>query len=162
MSIFVEHLRSLHAHGAWADQRLLEAALAAAVPVPAALRELAHVRGAQEVWLARIERRTPTLPVWPELTLAALETAGASVDAAWQAYLGELDAETLNRPVEYTNSAGQAFVTPLGEILLHLMTHGQYHRGKANAALRAAGAEAAGVDYILWQRERQAVSGSTG
>ena len=86
MSIVVEHLRSLHAHGEWADERLLQAAKAAATPVPESLRELAHVRGAQEVWLARIERRAPTLAVWPELTLAELEAAGASVDAAWLAF----------------------------------------------------------------------------
>lgn len=162
MSIFVEHLRSLYTHGEWADQRLLRAARGAATPVPEALRELAHVRGSQEVWLARIERRVPTLPVWPELTLAELELAGASVDAAWRLRLADLDAEALHRQVEYTSSTGRAFITPLGEILLHLMTHGQYHRGKANAALRTAGAEAAGVDYILWHRERQALAKAAG
>lgn len=56
-------------------------------------------------------------------------------------------------PVSYRNVAGEPFATPLGDILLHVMLHAQYHRGKANAALRVAG-RAAAVDYILWHRSR--------
>ena len=36
---------------------------------------------------------------------------------------------------------------------LHLLLHGQYHRGKANAAVCDAGATPVGVDYIAWHRE---------
>lgn len=161
MDIPIDYLQSLHAHGAWADGRLLEAARAAAGAPPEALREMCHVRGAQEVWLARIEGRVPALAVWPDLTLAELAVAGATVDAAWRAFLAELQPASLGQQVEYSNSAGRAFSTPLGEILLHLMTHGQYHRGKANAALRAAGADAPGLDYIMWQRERPAPAAPT-
>ncbi len=154
MHALIAHLRSLRAHGEWADRRLLDAARTAAA-APEALREMAHVRGAQEVWLARIERRTPALAVWPGLTLDELEAAGTSVDAAWRAYFAGLRPEALRQAIEYSNSTGRTFVTPLAEILLHLVTHGQYHRGKANVALRTAGAAPVGVDYILWQRERQ-------
>lgn len=146
------HLASLQRHGEWADLRLLKARGPAGAPVPEALRELAHVRGAQETWLARIEARAPTLAVWPDPPMDQLAIVGSGVDSGWRAYHQRLSAAELERRVSYTNSAGVSFTTPVVEILLHVATHGQYHRGKVNAALRAAGAEPVGVDYIMWQR----------
>ncbi len=147
---FLDHLASLRAHGEWADQRLLDAVLDA--EAPAAVRELAHVRGAQEIWLSRIEQRPATLAVWPEMTAAELAAVGASVDAAWRARFSELTEGMLAQPVSYTNMAGKTFTTPLSEILLHTMLHGHYHRGKACVALRAATGAAVSVDYMLWRR----------
>ncbi len=154
MNDFMRYLRTLRVHGEWADNRLLSAIKSADADVPQAVRELAHVRGAQEIWLSRIERRPATMPVWPEFTLSQLESAGAAVDAAMAHYFHGLQQGTLNEMFSYTNSAGLAFTTPLAEILVHVLTHGQYHRGKVNVALRAAGITPVGVDYIAWQREQ--------
>lgn len=147
---FLTYVTSLHAHGEWADRRLLEALRGAEAPV--ALRELAHVRGAQDIWLARIEQRAPSLAVWPELTVDELATVGESIDVAMRDRLATLTEPELAEPVAYRNMAGESFTTPLSEILLHLMLHGHYHRGKASVALRAATGAAVGVDYILWRR----------
>jgi uncharacterized damage-inducible protein DinB len=147
----VSHLTAMHEHGMWADRRLL--GLLQATANAAALRECAHIRGAQETWLSRIEQRTPALPVWPELSVAGLATHGDAIDAGWSSFLTALREADLDTTVTYRNSAGDTFTTPLRDILLHVMLHGQYHRGKAIAAIRGAGTELHGVDYILWQRE---------
>jgi uncharacterized damage-inducible protein DinB len=66
-----------------------------------------------------------------------------------------LDAATessLDEPVDYTNSAGQRFNTPLVDILLQVALHGQYHRGKVNLLLRQAGSEPAPTDFISFAR----------
>jgi len=131
---------------------MLAAAQAAVGDITTVLRELAHVRGAQETWLSRIEGRPPTLPVWPGLTLSDLARLGPALDAQMRQALASLTPQQLTAEISYANAEGQAFRTPLGEILLHLMLHGQYHRGKANAALRDIGAGAVGVDYIAWHR----------
>lgn len=146
---FLAHLDSLRAHGEWADQRLVKAVRDAAAPV--AVLELAHVRGAQETWLSRIEQRSPSLPVWPELSVEELVSVGASMDSAWRARFSELTERMLGLPVSYRNLAGAPHTTPLSEILLHTFLHGQYHRGKASVALRAATGAAVSVDYMLWQ-----------
>jgi uncharacterized damage-inducible protein DinB len=148
----VRHLDALRRHGEWADTRLLEALRSAPRPVPEALRELAHVRGAQEIWLSRIEGRPASLAVWPDLSLDDLAHVGPSLDIAMRRLIDSTTAGALDRMVSYTNTAGLKFSTPLGEIVLHMLMHGQYHRGKANAALRAGGAQPASVDYIAWQR----------
>jgi uncharacterized damage-inducible protein DinB len=141
----------MHEHGTWADRRLL--GMLKATTNPVALRECAHIRGAQETWLSRIERRIPALAVWPELSVAELAAHGDAIDAAWASFLAALGEGDLEVTVTYRNSAGDSFTTPLRDILLHVMLHGQYHRGKAIAAIRGAGAELQGVDYIMWQRE---------
>jgi uncharacterized damage-inducible protein DinB len=149
----IQLLQRLAAHGEWADARILAAAQCAAGDVTIVLRELAHVRGAQETWIARIEGRAAALPVWPTLTASELAEVGPALDARLRRLIAALTPPMLERDVAYTNSAGRTFSTPLGEILLQVLTHGPYHRGKANAALRAIGAEPVSVDYIAWQRE---------
>lgn len=149
------YLQRLGEHGAWADARLLAAAGAAGSDPATVVRELAHVRAAQEIWLARVEGRTPTLPIWPEMTLAELATTGQALDAVLARLLRALTPGDLARDITYANSSGREFRTPLGDLLLHLFTHGQYHRGKANAALHAMGAETVNVDFITWHRESQ-------
>lgn len=149
----LNYLTKLAAHGAWADARLVTAAQRATGEVAPVLRELGHIRGAQEIWMSRIAGRAPTIAVWPALTADELARLGPTLDTALLALLGSLSVPDLERVIRYTNSTGTTFDTPLGEVLLHLLTHGQYHRGKANALLRAAGAEAVNVDVITWLRE---------
>jgi uncharacterized damage-inducible protein DinB len=146
----------------WADARLLQAARKVAAPPDVLVRELAHVRGAQETWLARLQGRAATLAVWPTLTFAELERVGWELDRALDELLQDLTDVGLGRRVSYTNSAGRPFTTPVEDILVHLFLHGQYHRGKANAALRGAGAEPSGVDFIMWQREDDLATRGTG
>lgn len=153
------HLERLYDHGAWADARLLAAIRSAPVAVPEALREAAHVRGAQEVWLARIEARAPSLAIWPELDVAGLASEGARLDAAWAELVAELDEDRLAQPVTSTNSRGVVSTSPVEDIALHVAAHGHYHRGKANAALRAAGATPAPLDFIYWRRQLAAETG---
>lgn len=148
----VAHLTSLRQHGEWADRRLLEALRSAPQPIPEALRELCHVRGAQEIWLSRVEQRSPTLPIWPALSIDELGEIGRSLDQAWRGFIEQLRDPGLSEPISYVTSGGEPFTTPVGEILLHMLTHGQYHRGKANAALRAVRAVPPSVDYIVWTR----------
>ncbi len=130
---------------------MLAAVEAAPFDTAGALRELSHVRGAQEIWLTRLEGTTPAIPAWPAWGAAELADASSSLDARLRAVIDALTLDALARPVQYRNLAGVPHETALGDILLHLMMHGQYHRGRANIALKAAGRDAVGVDYMLWK-----------
>ena len=149
----IEHLELLSRHGVWADARMLAALKVAAASFPAAaLREQAHVRGAQATWLARIAGERPLLDIWPDLTLDELEQVGQLLDAKSLDLHARLGPEDVSRAVVYRNSRGEPFETPLVDVLQHLALHGQYHRGKVNAGLRSVGAEPVAVDYIMWSR----------
>jgi uncharacterized damage-inducible protein DinB len=153
-------IRKLWAHARWADTALLDA-LGGSPPADA-LRELSHVIGAEEVWLARLERRPSRVPVWPVLTLTELRSLAARVHDDLSGYLASLDDSVLPRLVEYTNSAGRTFENTVGDILLHAALHGQYHRGKINLLLRQAGLNPAPTDYIAFVRGAPAATQSPG
>ncbi len=143
-------LRLLWEHAFWADTRVLEAVLAGG---PAeAVREFAHLLGAEETWLARLEHRTARTAVWPELPRESLADHRDVIHAGILAFLDALGEDAVDARVDYSNSAGQAFHNTVSEILLHAALHGQYHRGKINLLLRQAGLAPAPVDLIAYFR----------
>lgn len=148
----LEAIRRLWAHVVWADLRLLDA-LESGASVPAeAAREYAHILGADAVWLGRLQGVPPTLPVWPELERAALRGQVQALHAAYDGFLGGLDAEALARPVAYTTTDGRPFTDAAGDILLQVVLHAQYHRGRINLLLRQSGLRPAPADYIAFVR----------
>jgi uncharacterized damage-inducible protein DinB len=141
----------LWAHLAWADGILLEVLRAG--PSPAgAVREYAHILGAEEVWLARLEQRPSRTPVWPDLPIEQLESLAGMLHRNYRSFLERLDDRALERVVAYTNSAGKSFENSIRDILLHVALHGQYHRGKVNLILRQEGHSPAATDYIAYVR----------
>ena len=144
-------LRKLWAHLDWADETLLRV-LEAAAPPPDVIREYAHILGADEVWLARLTHRAPRVPVWPSVTLAELRALKAAVHEGYRRYFEALDEASLAQVLAYTNTAGKPFENPVGDLLLHVSLHAQYHRGKVNLLLRQAGLEPVSTDYIVFVR----------
>lgn len=144
-------IRQSLAHSAWADTKLF-AALRDNPQLTAAWREYNHVLGAAEVWLARLERRAPSVPVWPVLGVEQADALRGAVAKGYERFTSRLESDALTDVVEYTNSAGQTFQTAIGDILLHVALHGQYHRGKINLLLRQNAAEPEAADYIGFVR----------
>lgn len=145
-------IRSLWRHSAWADEELLKALRASGGEPAEALREYAHVLGAEEVWLARLEGREPRAAVWPEASLPEVERLAEGARAACRVFLDGLRDEDLEAEVTYRNSAGREFTNKVADVLLHVALHGQYHRGKVNVLLRQAGHQPAPVDFIAHVR----------
>lgn len=146
----LDSIRVLWDHAAWADREILRAL--SEREAPDAFREFCHVIGAEAVWIARIEMKTPESPVWPSIARAELEELLGRTHTAYAALLSSLDASDLDREVTYTNSAGRTFTNTIREILLHVALHGQYHRGKINLMLRQAGLDPAPTDFIAYAR----------
>jgi uncharacterized damage-inducible protein DinB len=81
-----------------------------------------------------------------------LASAARRIQDGYGAYLAALRDEDVERPVSYTNTKGQPFETPIGDILLHVALHSQYHRGKVNLLLRQSNAAPSPVDFISFVR----------
>ena len=145
-------LRRLWDHLAWADALLLTALEGCASPPSEAIREYAHILGADDTWLSRLEGRPPTVPVWPQMEVPQLRRFAQELHASFSRYLAALDATQLMRDVAYATTDGRTFATPAQDILLHVALHAQYHRGKINLLLRQAGVEPAATDYIAFIR----------
>ena len=140
--------RRMRDHLAWADDALLET-ITDARPYPdAAAREFAHILGADETWLARLESRRANADVWPASDADTLRQLALDVQVGYARYLDTLIEADLHRLVVYQNSAKISFETPVRDILYHVFMHAQYHRGKVNLLLRQAGLTPAPADYI--------------
>jgi uncharacterized damage-inducible protein DinB len=145
-------LRSLWQHAVWADQTLARGLEACTSAPESAWREYSHILGAESVWLDRLLARQQRLPVWPTLSRDEIATLRQSLADEYAAYIGALTEDALDTSVAYVNSVGKAFSTPVGEILLQVALHGQYHRGKVNLLLRQEGEQPAPTDYITFVR----------
>jgi uncharacterized damage-inducible protein DinB len=149
-------LTDLFDHLAWADARAL-AALRTMPPGTAAAEQArtiyAHLAGAEHVWLARLEGRTPEHPVWPSLGVDEA-AALARESAAGLRAVAALGPDALSRDVTYRNSAGQEFTSTVSDMLAQVALHGSYHRGQLALLARQGGGAPAVTDYIAFARER--------
>jgi uncharacterized damage-inducible protein DinB len=150
----IDKTRDLWQHAVWADVAVFAAIEAGGAAASSAVREFAHLVAAQEVWLARLEGRPVQVAVWPDLSVAEVKVRFTAAEAAFATYMETLRPADLETVVDYTTGDGRPFSNSVGDILLHLPLHAQYHRGRINQLLRQAGCEPAAVDYIAFVRRR--------
>jgi uncharacterized damage-inducible protein DinB len=128
----------------WANRETL-GALHQAEPPARSLRWMAHIIGAELLWLARMKGRGSELPVWPDLSVKECEARLPQISSELMDIPGR---ESLDRVVGYTNSKGEPWSSTVEDILTHLVIHSAYHRGQIASDLRNAGQEPAYTDYI--------------
>ncbi len=145
-------LQKLYQHMAWADELVLHALRESPGSEPRALAYFAHVLGAEHVWLARIRGETPSLAVWPTLSLDECTTIVTENNTAFSVMVASANEGDLQRSIDYVNSAGRAFSSTLEDILIHVALHGTYHRGQVSIFMRDGGGVPAPTDYISLSR----------
>ena len=148
-----EYFLDLFAYDTWANRQWLNV-LREAAPVEERTRHLcAHIPAAKKIWMARLQGEyTGDLALWPDPSWAECEALISESDAAYRAYLQALSGDDLVQPVTYENSKGTEFNTPVRDILMHVVTHGNYHRGQIAQAARRQGLEPVNTDYITYVR----------
>lgn len=137
-------LKSLYGHKAWTNAELFSAL--AAVPVQHAderhtcIRTLNHIHVVDRLFRARLAgepapfeatntRDTPTLE--------ALREAVADTDAWYLAYVSGVTEAELASALDFTFADGDAGRMSREEILMHVVTHGAYHRGNVGQVLKS-------------------------
>lgn len=138
----------LFAWDAWANRETLASLERAGAPPRQALGRFAHLLATEHLWFDRLQRRPASLPVWPAFDLARCASEVESAAGLWPPYLGALTAAVFESSIDYVNSKGERFESRVADVLLHVVTHGSYHRGQIAADLRASGAEPAYTDYV--------------
>ena len=149
----------------WADRQVLAAVRPvseenllhnAGVSFGSMLGTLAHMLGAQRVWLSRFAgtplSSLPTIDDYPDLLSWILgweETA-----AQTEAFLAGLTDEQLAAPLTWTNSQGDTYTRPLWQAVVHMVNHATYHRGQVVSLLRQMGYAAPSTDLIYYFVER--------
>lgn len=167
----VEDVRLLYDFNAWANQRTLDVCARLspeqftrdlASSFKSVRDTLAHIYGAEWIWLERWHGRVPTgLP--PATDFPDIDTVRrrfAEMDRNLVDYAASLTANDLNRVISVQTSSGATLAQPLWQMLQHLVNHGSYHRGQIATMLRQLGAKAVGTDLIGFYRERGAKVGA--
>ncbi len=160
-----EEMRQLYDYNAWANHRSLEAASsltpeqfirALGSSFPSVRDTLAHIHGAEWIWLERFQGRSPSsLPEtnqFPEF--ASLQTAWLDHEARLLAFVGGLSQADLDRVMEYKTLNFGVYRNPLWQSMQHLVNHGSYHRGQVTTLLRQLGAKPILTDLMHFYRER--------
>lgn len=144
----IEHLTREFAYSAWANRECLRSLLAARTAPERAVAVLAHIVGAEWLWLQRLGHGSARTQVWPALPLAECEGELRELSQAWRAYLAGLGPDSLAKEIRYTNTKGEPWSNTVHDVLAHVALHATYHRGQIASLLRQAGETAASTDYI--------------
>ncbi|MCI0462903.1 MAG: DinB family protein [Gemmataceae bacterium] len=143
----------------WANRQTLQSLQAVREPPARALEIMAHIVAAESLWLRRLGQGAPELAVWPALSLDECDRHLRALVGVWKSYAGQLTAEKLAGEIAYTNTKGERWSTPVGDVLTHVILHSGYHRGQIATLLGRAGEPAAASDYIDFVRRGHADRG---
>ncbi|HEU4724820.1 MAG TPA: DinB family protein [Candidatus Eisenbacteria bacterium] len=145
----LDSFRRLFAYDAWGNLATLESIqLGTLSPSSRASALVGHLAGAGRLWLDRLQGRTPSIEIWPVLSLDECEAAFKALNKAWNEYLDGLSPADLQKSVKYTNSKGEEWESSVADILTHVALHGTYHRGQIAMLVRQSGNAPAYTDYI--------------
>lgn len=118
---------------------------------------LHHLWAAEDIWLQRWMNvpKPPLLEMQPGLTIAALAQQFRETAAQRAQYLAAVGDAGQRQRINYTNTRGETYSYPLGDLMLHVCNHGTHHRAQAVNMLRHVGADLPkpGLDYIFMRLE---------
>lgn len=122
------------------------------------LGTLAHMAGAEWVWLSRWQGTSPS-EIWHEETfadLAALRARWRQIESERRVLLESLTMDALHAGLSYRNIKGDAFTLPLIAQMQHVINHATLHRGQVVGMIRQHGIAPPAVDllyYLLAQKK---------
>ena len=117
---------------------------------------LAHIYGAEWVWLERFQGRSPSgLPNVKDFeNLTSLRETWMQQESHLLAFVRGLTQADLDRDFEYKTLKFGVYRNPLWQSMQHVVNHGTYHRGQVTTMLRQLRAEPILTDLMHFYRER--------
>ncbi len=160
-------INRLYAFNRWANARFFDAA-AALTPeqygaellssFPSIRDTLAHIVAAEWIWLERWQGNSPTeIPPWAKQpALTELKAQAEAVEGAIGRFLASTSEDDLRRIVSAKRLNGEVVSNALGDLLVHVVNHGTYHRGQLTTLIRQVGATPPSTDLTvyLWHSSR--------
>ena len=136
----------------WANREVLAALRANPAAQAETLLLISHILAVEHVWLHRLQHQEPARPVWPTMTLLECDAFAIENADGYAAYLGGLSEGDLGSSIAFRNSQGEEFTTRAVDILIHVVTHGSYHRGQIAPLIGRTGGQGVNTDFINFAR----------
>jgi uncharacterized damage-inducible protein DinB len=164
-----DEITELIQYNYWARDRVLDAVrpLSAeqyAQPLgssfPSIRDTLVHVYAAEFVWNMRWTGISPTSLITADQYpgLDGLVAAWAELDYQVRTFVAHVDADGLNREIDYALMNGTPMRSSLRQMVQHVVNHGSYHRGQVTTMLRQLGAAPPkACDLIAFFREQRSL-----
>ncbi len=141
----MNYLETLFAQKSWANHELFNALATLpedthAEAVTTAIRTLNHIFVVDQIFQAHLygqqhqytATNTPETPELDQLHFSVAET-----DAWYLKYVQQLPASELGQAIRFRFTDGDAGELTKEEMLLHVITHGAYHRGNVGQILKS-------------------------
>jgi len=147
----ISRVRSLFEYNAASNGKSLEFALANPSSGGRAAKLVAHLIGADRMWLSRLELEleAPEPDMWPDIAENILADELDAVSGHWSRLLAGLSDEQLTSKKSYINIKGQEVAKQVQDILTTVLIHASYHRGQVAVLAGGDGVQAPSIDYIF-------------
>lgn len=114
---------------------------------------LAHAFAADRVWLGRIQDNPPASFIDDkDRQLDVLHREWPALHQRWKEWAAPLSDQDVLTKISYKDLKGNAYQTPLWQILLHVVNHATHHRGQVSGFLRTMGHTPPPLDLIAFYR----------
>jgi uncharacterized damage-inducible protein DinB len=161
----ISEIRHLYAYTEWANELVLAAS--EKLPGEELLRNvnishgsilgtLAHMAGAEWVWLERWHGESPGGDVWEQWTVRHCGSM-QELRAKWQpiiqkrhSYLERLTDAELQRDLSFKRLNGEQYSLPLGQQMHHVVNHATLHRGQVVGMIRQLGIAPPATDLLFY------------
>jgi uncharacterized damage-inducible protein DinB len=118
---------------------------------------LAHIMGAQVVWLQRWAggpNAKPVLDFQKTHGLSAIREAFAQSHDGLRSFVSSLTDDRLEETLAYKDSAGRPHERVMWQLMAHVVNHGTHHRAETAMAMAGLGKPMRELDYVFFELER--------
>ena len=162
----LEMIRSLYDYNEWANNHVLEAASRLSedelsrkqgASFESVEGNLAHIVGAQVVWLSRWTSGSNPQPVAEFQKMRGLPAVRSMFErshAGLRAFLESLTEQRLGEVLAYRDSRGNPYERVMWQLMTHVVNHGTHHRAETAMAMAALGKPMRELDYVFFEIER--------
>jgi uncharacterized damage-inducible protein DinB len=165
----LELVRGLYEYNEWANNHVLDAAARLTdeefprkqgTSFESVEGNLAHIVGAQIVWLQRWTggaNPKPVLEFQKMRGLPSIREAFEKSHAEQRSFLASLTEARLEQVQAYRDSAGNPYERVMWQLMSHVVNHGTHHRAETAMAMAALGKPMRELDYLYFELERARV-----
>ncbi|HUO62363.1 MAG TPA: DinB family protein [Terriglobales bacterium] len=116
---------------------------------------LAHIYGADRIWLARWKDESPTKLYGDSdfASLADLRRSWDALETEQRAFVASLGTEDLKRTLDYKATDGKPYAQPLWQLLQHVVNHATHHRSEIATMVTMTKGSPASTDMVLFYRQ---------
>jgi len=149
-----EYFTRLFQYDHYVNNLITDAIIAAGQPEETE-KLMAHMLGAQQIWLSRCKgENILSGPIWPDWKADTFKQIIADNHEAWINFLATQTDDDFDRKITYRDMKGNEFSSRLPDMITQVTNHGTHHRAQIGQLLKEDGVNLPITDYIFYIRQQ--------